>query len=169
MLCKGHPCIDCFFCNRIPSISEDRAREALRKYVSSKCCYRSSPVNDGVITNMETFNTYRVRPCHCDCIKLMFLHNILFTTPCSHVGLELKQGLVVISRGLFCSLSVLSIVWRRSQSPDHLNGAMSRTQVVNEVASFTQGIVLSRDFLCEIPNPARQPWLQFSVGSFWIL
>lgn len=83
MLCKGHPCIDfSLLCNRIPSISEDRAREALRTYVSSKCCYRSSPVNDGVITNMETFNTYRVRPC--DCIKLMFLHfvydAILFTS-----------------------------------------------------------------------------------------
>lgn len=46
---------------QIPSISEDRAREALRTYVSSKCCYSSAPVNDGVITNMETFNTYRYR------------------------------------------------------------------------------------------------------------
>ncbi|XP_065104279.1 protein SSUH2 homolog isoform X1 [Paramisgurnus dabryanus] len=45
----------------IPSISEDKARESLQKYVSSKCCYRSAPVKDGVITSMETFNTYRYR------------------------------------------------------------------------------------------------------------
>ncbi|XP_052460863.1 protein SSUH2 homolog [Carassius gibelio] len=45
----------------IPSISEDRAREAFAEYVSSKCCYSSDPVTDGVITNMESFNTYRYR------------------------------------------------------------------------------------------------------------
>ncbi|KAL1021565.1 hypothetical protein UPYG_G00014870 [Umbra pygmaea] len=45
----------------IPSISEDTAKEALGKYVSSKCCYSSAPVKDGVITNMEAFNTYRYR------------------------------------------------------------------------------------------------------------
>ncbi|XP_067270508.1 protein SSUH2 homolog isoform X1 [Pseudorasbora parva] len=45
----------------IPSISEERAREALAKYVSSRCCYSSAPVKDGVITNMESFNTYRYR------------------------------------------------------------------------------------------------------------
>ncbi|XP_059379291.1 protein SSUH2 homolog [Carassius carassius] len=45
----------------IPSISEDRAREAFAAYVSSKCCYSSDPVKDGVITNMESFNTYRYR------------------------------------------------------------------------------------------------------------
>ncbi|XP_010874182.2 protein SSUH2 homolog isoform X1 [Esox lucius] len=45
----------------IPSISESTAREALAKYVSSKCCWSSGPVKDGVITNMETFNTYRYR------------------------------------------------------------------------------------------------------------
>ncbi len=46
----------------IPSISEDRARESFSSYVSSKCCYSSAPVKEGVIANMETFNTYRVRP-----------------------------------------------------------------------------------------------------------
>ncbi|CAM4718860.1 unnamed protein product [Leuciscus chuanchicus] len=45
----------------IPSISEERAREAFATYVSSKCCYSSGPVKDGVITNMESFNTYRYR------------------------------------------------------------------------------------------------------------
>lgn len=45
----------------IPSISEHIARESLEKYVSSKCCYSSAPVKDGVITSMETFNTYRYR------------------------------------------------------------------------------------------------------------
>ncbi|XP_016127114.1 protein SSUH2 homolog isoform X1 [Sinocyclocheilus grahami] len=45
----------------IPSISEDRARQAFATYVSSKCCYSSAPVREGVITNMESFNTYRYR------------------------------------------------------------------------------------------------------------
>ncbi|XP_051524304.1 protein SSUH2 homolog isoform X1 [Myxocyprinus asiaticus] len=45
----------------IPSISEERAREALATYVASKCCYSSAPVKEGVITNMESFNTYRYR------------------------------------------------------------------------------------------------------------
>ncbi|XP_046897087.1 protein SSUH2 homolog isoform X1 [Hypomesus transpacificus] len=45
----------------IPSITEDQAREALTMFVSSKCCYNSAPVKDGVITNMEAFNTYRYR------------------------------------------------------------------------------------------------------------
>uniref|UniRef100_A0A4W5QN78 Ssu-2 homolog, related sequence 1 n=1 Tax=Hucho hucho TaxID=62062 RepID=A0A4W5QN78_9TELE len=45
----------------IPSITEDTAREAFSQYASSKCCYSSAPVKDGVITNMEAFNTYRYR------------------------------------------------------------------------------------------------------------
>ncbi|XP_070758371.1 protein SSUH2 homolog [Enoplosus armatus] len=45
----------------IPSLSEDVAREAFKSFVSSQCCYSSSPVSDGVITNMEPFNTYRYR------------------------------------------------------------------------------------------------------------
>ncbi|RXN38253.1 SSUH2 -like protein [Labeo rohita] len=45
----------------IPSISEDQAREAFSTYVSSKCCYGSAPVREGVITSMESFNTYRYR------------------------------------------------------------------------------------------------------------
>ncbi|XP_037128306.1 protein SSUH2 homolog isoform X1 [Syngnathus acus] len=45
----------------IPSISETTAREAFGLWVSSKCCYSSAPVKDGVITNMEAFNTYRYR------------------------------------------------------------------------------------------------------------
>ncbi|XP_051915819.1 protein SSUH2 homolog isoform X1 [Hippocampus zosterae] len=45
----------------IPSISEATAREAFALWVSSKCCYSSAPAKDGVITNMEAFNTYRYR------------------------------------------------------------------------------------------------------------
>ncbi|CAM4718848.1 unnamed protein product [Leuciscus chuanchicus] len=47
--------------DNIPSISEGRAWEAFEDYVSSKCCYSSGPVRDGVITNMESFATYRYR------------------------------------------------------------------------------------------------------------
>ncbi|KAM6946517.1 protein SSUH2 homolog [Lycodopsis pacificus] len=43
----------------IPTLSEDIAREAFRSFVSTHSCYSESPVNDGVITNMEPFNTYR--------------------------------------------------------------------------------------------------------------
>uniref|UniRef100_A0A8C3AC93 Protein SSUH2 homolog n=1 Tax=Cyclopterus lumpus TaxID=8103 RepID=A0A8C3AC93_CYCLU len=45
----------------IPTLSEDVAREAFKDYASSHCCYSKSPVNDGVITNMEPFNTFRYR------------------------------------------------------------------------------------------------------------
>ncbi|CAJ1050931.1 protein SSUH2 homolog [Xyrichtys novacula] len=45
----------------IPSVSEDVAREAFKSFVSSQCCYSKGPVNDGVITGMEPFNTYRYR------------------------------------------------------------------------------------------------------------
>ncbi|XP_026863465.2 protein SSUH2 homolog isoform X1 [Electrophorus electricus] len=45
----------------IPSITEDTARDAFVSYASSKCCYSTDPARDGVITNMEAFNTYRYR------------------------------------------------------------------------------------------------------------
>ncbi|XP_038127294.1 protein SSUH2 homolog isoform X1 [Cyprinodon tularosa] len=45
----------------IPSITEDTARDAFILYASSKCCYSSAPAKNGVITNMEAFNTYRYR------------------------------------------------------------------------------------------------------------
>ncbi|KAJ8388115.1 hypothetical protein AAFF_G00147330 [Aldrovandia affinis] len=45
----------------IPSISEGEAREALCSYVSSKCCYSDGPATEGVITNIQSFNTYRYR------------------------------------------------------------------------------------------------------------
>ncbi|XP_034546830.1 protein SSUH2 homolog [Notolabrus celidotus] len=45
----------------IPSLSEEVAREAFKSFVSSHCCYSKGPVNDGVITGMEPFNTYRYR------------------------------------------------------------------------------------------------------------
>uniref|UniRef100_A0A3B5M5V9 Ssu-2 homolog n=1 Tax=Xiphophorus couchianus TaxID=32473 RepID=A0A3B5M5V9_9TELE len=45
----------------IPALSEDVAREAFKDYVQSQCCYQSGPANEGVITNMESFNTYRLR------------------------------------------------------------------------------------------------------------
>ncbi|TWW62717.1 Protein SSUH2 -like protein [Takifugu flavidus] len=43
----------------IPSLSEDVAREAFKSFASSQCCYSKAPASDGVITNMEAFNTYR--------------------------------------------------------------------------------------------------------------
>lgn len=45
----------------IPSLSEDVARDAFKSFASSHCCYSKAPANDGVITNMEPFNTYRYR------------------------------------------------------------------------------------------------------------
>ncbi|KAF3697015.1 Protein SSUH2 -like protein ssu-2 -like protein [Channa argus] len=45
----------------IPSISEDTARNAFVQFAAGKCCYSSAPAKDGVITNMEAFNTYRYR------------------------------------------------------------------------------------------------------------
>ncbi|XP_017264828.1 protein SSUH2 homolog isoform X2 [Kryptolebias marmoratus] len=45
----------------IPSISEETARGAFTLYASSKCCYSKAPAKDGVIMNMEAFNTYRYR------------------------------------------------------------------------------------------------------------
>ncbi|KAK2841395.1 hypothetical protein Q7C36_012974 [Tachysurus vachellii] len=45
----------------ITSITEEAAREAFMSYASSKCCYSTAPVRDGVITNLEPFNTYRYR------------------------------------------------------------------------------------------------------------
>ncbi|XP_031681596.1 protein SSUH2 homolog isoform X1 [Oncorhynchus kisutch] len=45
----------------IPSITEDVARERFIMYASGKCCYSNAPAKDGVITNMQAFNTYRYR------------------------------------------------------------------------------------------------------------
>ncbi|XP_075994477.1 protein SSUH2 homolog [Genypterus blacodes] len=45
----------------IPSLSEDSAREAFKSFASAQCCYSKSPATDGVITNMEPYNTYRYR------------------------------------------------------------------------------------------------------------
>lgn len=44
----------------IPSLSEDVAREAFKSFASSQCCYSKAPASEGIITNMEAFNTYRV-------------------------------------------------------------------------------------------------------------
>ncbi|XP_028302759.1 protein SSUH2 homolog [Gouania willdenowi] len=45
----------------IPSLSEDVAHDAFKSFASSHCCYSKAPANDGVIINMEPFNTYRYR------------------------------------------------------------------------------------------------------------
>ncbi|KAM9408429.1 protein SSUH2 homolog isoform 2-T2 [Pholidichthys leucotaenia] len=45
----------------IPSLSEDVARDAFKSFASSHCCYSKAPATDGVITNMEPFNTFRYR------------------------------------------------------------------------------------------------------------
>ncbi|KAM9475450.1 protein SSUH2 homolog [Clarias gariepinus] len=44
--------------NIITCVTED-AHEAFISYASSKCCYSSAPAREGVITNLEPFNTYR--------------------------------------------------------------------------------------------------------------
>lgn len=45
----------------IPSLSEDVACEAFKSFASSNCCYSKAPATDGVITNMEPYNTFRYR------------------------------------------------------------------------------------------------------------
>lgn len=45
----------------IPFITEETAREAFMLFASSKCCYSKAPAKDGVITNVDAFNTYRYR------------------------------------------------------------------------------------------------------------
>ncbi|KAJ0002672.1 hypothetical protein NQD34_007821 [Periophthalmus magnuspinnatus] len=45
----------------IPSITEDEAHEAFKSFASGHCCWSSAPAKDGVITNMQHFNTYRYR------------------------------------------------------------------------------------------------------------
>ncbi|XP_056129347.1 uncharacterized protein LOC130106989 [Lampris incognitus] len=45
----------------LPSLTEELAREALRKFASSHCCYSKAPTNQGLITAMQPFNTYRYR------------------------------------------------------------------------------------------------------------
>ncbi|XP_041639282.1 protein SSUH2 homolog isoform X2 [Cheilinus undulatus] len=45
----------------IPSLSEDVARDAFKSFASSNCCWSKAPADDGVITGMEPFNTYRYR------------------------------------------------------------------------------------------------------------
>ncbi|KAI2662053.1 hypothetical protein H4Q32_007788 [Labeo rohita] len=86
--------------NNIPSISEGRARQAFEEYVSSKCCYSSAPVRDGIITNMESFNTYRRPPGpweiaaqppsyfidHKETIRVPYTSSIKKCDPCSGMG-----------------------------------------------------------------------------------
>ncbi|XP_029359109.1 protein SSUH2 homolog isoform X2 [Echeneis naucrates] len=45
----------------IPSLTEDVARQAFKAYADSHCCYGSSPAENGLITSMEPFNTFRYR------------------------------------------------------------------------------------------------------------
>ncbi|XP_048879651.1 protein SSUH2 homolog [Brienomyrus brachyistius] len=44
-----------------PPLTEEAARSALKEYVSGHCCYGSDPANNGKITDMKAFNTYRYR------------------------------------------------------------------------------------------------------------
>lgn len=48
----------------IPSLTEDQAGQAFKTFASAHCCYSGGPANDGVITNMESLNTYRVTHTH---------------------------------------------------------------------------------------------------------
>ncbi|XP_040902417.1 protein SSUH2 homolog [Toxotes jaculatrix] len=45
----------------IEPLSKDDAQQALIRYASEKCCYSTKPAEEGVITSMETFDTYRYR------------------------------------------------------------------------------------------------------------
>ncbi|XP_026189387.1 protein SSUH2 homolog [Mastacembelus armatus] len=45
----------------IPSLSKEDALKALLMYASEKTCYSTKPAKEGVITNMEVFDTYRYR------------------------------------------------------------------------------------------------------------
>ncbi|XP_045912813.1 protein SSUH2 homolog isoform X1 [Micropterus dolomieu] len=44
-----------------PSLSKDDAQQAFIQYASNKRCYSTKPAEQGVITNMESFDTYRYR------------------------------------------------------------------------------------------------------------
>ncbi|XP_078399960.1 protein SSUH2 homolog [Cetorhinus maximus] len=46
---------------RIPSITEEAAREALTQFAAARCCYSSSPAQDMVFQDLTPFNTYRYR------------------------------------------------------------------------------------------------------------
>ncbi|XP_067907497.1 protein SSUH2 homolog isoform X2 [Heterodontus francisci] len=46
---------------RIPSITEDAAREALIQFAAAHCCYSSSPARDMVFQDLTPFNMYRYR------------------------------------------------------------------------------------------------------------
>ncbi|KAI4902413.1 hypothetical protein NFI96_021574, partial [Prochilodus magdalenae] len=46
----------------IPALTKEAAKQALTQHVDSNCCWSSGPATNGVITNMEQFNTYRVTP-----------------------------------------------------------------------------------------------------------
>ncbi|KAM9475449.1 protein SSUH2 homolog [Clarias gariepinus] len=50
----------------ITSITEEDAREAFISYASSKCCYRSAPAQEGVITKLEPFDTHREKCSTCN-------------------------------------------------------------------------------------------------------
>uniref|UniRef100_A0A4W6BTE4 Uncharacterized protein n=1 Tax=Lates calcarifer TaxID=8187 RepID=A0A4W6BTE4_LATCA len=43
----------------IQPLSKRDAQQAFIKYASEKCCYSTKPAEEGVITLMETFDTYR--------------------------------------------------------------------------------------------------------------
>ncbi|XP_060765857.1 protein SSUH2 homolog isoform X2 [Neoarius graeffei] len=45
----------------IPALTKEEAQEAFHNFANSNCCYSADPATDGVITNMEQFNTYRYR------------------------------------------------------------------------------------------------------------
>ncbi|XP_064160489.1 ssu-2 homolog, tandem duplicate 2 [Anguilla rostrata] len=46
---------------RIPSISEEVAKEAFLEYAASKCCYSKGPAKEMVFTDLQAHNTYRYR------------------------------------------------------------------------------------------------------------
>lgn len=121
-----------FIPDSIPSITEDTAREAFLLYASSKCCYSSAPAKDGVITNMDAFNTYRVRGWHFK-TKVHALKCIDFSR----------------NDKFFCSLPFsqpfLSTAWKPSLKQDVQSGVMSLTMVKYSCTTYLKDL-----FLCLI-------------------
>lgn len=99
--------------NSIPSITEDTAREAFVLYASSKCCYSKAPAKDGVITNMDAFNTYRVRQWQFKKVNLFIL--------AERISFYCYFSLV---HPFFCSTA-----WKPSPKQDVQSGVMSLTKV----------------------------------------
>lgn len=90
--CESEICIFCMYDHflrnvlllfySIEALSKEDAQQAFIKYASEKCCCSNRPAEEGVITNMEALNTYRVRgnPWLYMCLQLTHLRSDLILT-----------------------------------------------------------------------------------------